>query len=41
MTDALFLNNHGKKITRQGLFLIIKKVEEKRLTKFFSSYLKT
>lgn len=39
MTDALFLNNHGKKITRQGLFLIIKKItEEKKINKNFSPH---
>lgn len=32
-TDYLFLNNHGKKLTRQGLFKIIKKIgQEKDLT---------
>ena len=33
-TDSLFLNNHGKEITRQGFFLIIKKIaKEKKIEK--------
>lgn len=33
-TDNLFLNNHGKEMTRQGFFLIIKKiVNEKKIDK--------
>ena len=27
-TENIFLNNHGKKITRQGFFLIIKDIAE-------------
>lgn len=33
-TENIFLNNHGKNITRQGFFLIIKKIaEEKQIDK--------
>ena len=33
-TDSLFLNNHGKEMTRQGFFLIIKKIaKEKQIDK--------
>jgi len=33
-TENIFLNNHGKEMTRQGFFLIIKKIaEEKRIDK--------
>lgn len=33
-TDKIFLNNHGKEITRQGFFLIIKKIaKEKNIDK--------
>ena len=33
-TENIFLNNHGKNITRQGFFLIIKKIaEEKKIDK--------
>ena len=33
-TENIFLNNHGKKMTRQGFFLIIKKIaEEKKIDK--------
>ena len=33
-TENIFLNNHGKEITRQGFFLIIKKIaEEKQIDK--------
>ena len=33
-TDSIFLNNHGKKMTRQGFFLIIKKIaKEKKIDK--------
>lgn len=33
-TENIFLNNHGKKMTRQGFFLIIKKIaEEKKINK--------
>ena len=33
-TENIFLNNHGKKMTRQGFFLIIKKIaEEKHIDK--------
>ena len=33
-TDALFLNNHGNRMTRQGLYKIIGKIaEEKRINK--------
>ncbi len=34
ITDSLFLNNHGKKMTRQGFFKIIKNIaKEKNITK--------
>ena len=37
--DYLFLNNHGKKITRQGFFLILKKLaQEKGIKKSFSPH---
>ena len=29
-TESIFLNNHGKKITRQGFFLIIKELADKK-----------
>jgi len=29
-TENIFLNNHGKEMTRQGFFLIIKKIAEKK-----------
>lgn len=29
-TDAIFLNNHGKQITRQGFFLILKKLAKEQ-----------
>lgn len=33
-TDSLFLNNHGKEMTRQGFFLIIKKIaKDKKINK--------
>ena len=32
-TDSLFLNNHGKEITRQGFFLIIKKIAKEKKKK--------
>lgn len=33
-TESLFLNNHGKEMTRQGFFLIIKKIaKEKKIDK--------
>ena len=33
-TESIFLNNHGKEITRQGFFLIIKKIaKEKKIDK--------
>ena len=33
-TDSIFLNNHGKEMTRQGFFLIIKKIaKEKKIDK--------
>lgn len=33
-TESLFLNNHGKEMTRQGFFLIIKKIaKEKKIVK--------
>ena len=33
-TENIFLNNHGKNMTRQGFFLIIKKIaEEKKINK--------
>ena len=38
-TDSLFLNNHGKKITRQGFFKILKKIaKEKGITKELSPH---
>jgi integrase/recombinase XerD len=38
-TDYLFLNNHGKKLTRQGFFKILKKVrEEQGIKKEFSPH---
>ena len=30
ITEALFLNNHGKEMTRQGFFLIIKKIAKEK-----------
>lgn len=37
--DALFLNNHGKKITRQGFFKIVKKIaKEKEIQTDFSPH---
>ncbi len=39
ITDSLFLNNHGKQITRQGFFLIVKKLaKEKNINKHFSPH---
>lgn len=39
VTDALFLNNHGLPITRQGFFKIIKKLaKEKKITTPFSPH---
>lgn len=39
LTDSLFLNNHGKKITRQGFFLLLKKIaNEKGINKDFSPH---
>ena len=33
-TESLFLNNHGREMTRQGFFLIIKKIaKEKNINK--------
>lgn len=38
-TDYLFLNNHGNKLTRQGLFKIIKKIaQEKNIKTNFSPH---
>jgi integrase/recombinase XerD len=38
-TDALFLNNHGQKMTRQGFFQIIKKIaKEKNIKMSFSPH---
>lgn len=38
-TDYLFLNNHGKKMTRQGFFKILKKIaEENGIKKDFSPH---
>lgn len=37
--DALFLNNHGKKMTRQGFFKIVKKIaQEKKIQTEFSPH---
>jgi integrase/recombinase XerD len=39
LTDALFLNNHGKNMTRQGFFIILKKIaKEKGINKDFSPH---
>ncbi|HOO68147.1 MAG TPA: site-specific tyrosine recombinase [Bacilli bacterium] len=39
LTDALFLNNHGKRITRQGFFIILKKLaKDKDIKKEFSPH---
>lgn len=39
LTDALFLNNHGKVMTRQGFFKILKKIaKEKGIKKEFSPH---
>ena len=38
--DYLFLNNHGKKMTRQGFFKIIKKIaDEKEIKSFISPHI--
>ena len=38
-TDALFLNNHGKQMTRQGFFKILKKIaKEKEIKTSFSPH---
>ena len=38
-TESLFLNNHGKNLTRQGFFKILKKIsKEKNITKEFSPH---
>lgn len=37
--DAIFLNNHGKKITRQGFYLILKQIaHDQRITTQFSPH---
>ena len=39
LCDKLFLNNHGKQMTRQGFFKIIKKIaEEKNIKKQISPH---
>lgn len=39
LTDSLFLNNHGKNMTRQGFFIILKKIaKEKKINKDFSPH---
>ena len=39
MNDYLFLNNHGKKMTRQGFYKIIKRIaKENNITKDISPH---
>ena len=39
LTDSLFLNNHGKNMTRQGFFIILKNIaKEKAIKKEFSPH---
>lgn len=39
LTDSLFLNNHGKRMTRQGFFKILKNIaKEKNIKKEFSPH---
>jgi integrase/recombinase XerD len=39
ITDALFLNNHGRNMTRQGFFIILKNIaDEKGIKKEFSPH---